>query len=470
MSQKFIPREYQEIIIDHASRHARSAIWAGMGMGKTVSALTYIDQLELQGVTTPKLVLAPLLVAKTSWPDEADKWDHLSGMRVVPVVGSEKERRRLLRCDANVFVTNYESIPWLVDYLGDRWPFETIIADEATRLKGFRTRQGSMRMQALAQVAHSKVKYFQELTGTPSPNGLKDLWGQMWFLDKGKRLGSSYRSFSDRWFSASRDGYGLKPHDFSGAEINKRIHDLCVTVNPKDWFDLEEPIVTDRYVDLPSKAMRLYQEMEEKCFFELEGHEVEAFHAAARTQKLLQIANGAVYVDPLVESDEDPRAKLTKVVHDVKLQALESIIAEANGMPILVSTSFRSDLVRLKKAFPKGEVLTSKNGVELMGRWNKGQVPLLFAHPQSAGHGLNLQFGGNILVYFAQTWNLEHQQQILERIGPVRQLQAGLDRPVFVYRIIARGTVDELVIARTDGKRDVQDVLLEAMAKKRKFR
>ena len=468
MSQEFTPREYQSIIIEHAGSHTRSAVWAGMGMGKTVSALTYIDQLEMQGVTTPKLVLAPLLVAKTSWPDEADKWAHLSGMRVVPVVGSERERRRLLRCDANVFVTNYESIPWLVDYFGERWPFETIIADEATRLKGFRIRQGSARMQYLAQVAHSKVKHLVELTGTPSPNGLKDLWGQMWFLDKGKRLGSSYQSFSDRWFSASRDGYGLKPHDFSGDEINNRIRDLCVTVNPKDWFDLKDPIVVDRYVDLPARAMHLYKEMEEKCFFELEDHEVEAFHAAARTQKLLQIANGAVYVDPLVESDDDPRAKLTKEVHDAKLQALESIIAEANGMPILVSTSFRSDLVRLKKAFPKGEVLTSKNGVELMRRWNEGLIPLLFAHPQSAGHGLNLQYGGNILVYFAQTWNLEHQQQILERIGPVRQLQAGLDRPVFVYRVIARDTVDELVIARTDGKRDVQDVLLEAMARKRR--
>ena len=470
MSQIFTPREYQDIIIDHTSQRSRSAVWAGMGMGKTAASLSYIQRLEMQGVNTPKLVLAPLLVAKTSWPDEAEKWSNLSDMRVVPVVGTEKERRRLLRCDANVFVTNYESIPWLVDYYSDRWPFETVIADEATRLKGFRTRQGSMRMQALAQVAHRKVRHFVELTGTPSPNGLKDLWGQMWFLDKGERLGASYRAFSDRWFSASRDGYGLKPHDFSGDEIHKKIHDLCVTVNPADWFDLEDPIVTDRYVDLPGRAQALYDKMEKDCFFKLEGHEVEAFHAAARTQKLLQLANGAVYVDPLVEDDNDPRAKLTKVVHDVKIQALESIIAEANGMPVLVSTSFKSDIARLLKAFPKGEKLTSKNGVEVMGRWNKGGIPLLFAHPASAGHGLNLQFGGNILVYFAQTWNLEHQQQILERIGPVRQMQAGLDRPVFVYRIIARGTVDELVIARTDGKRDVQDVLLEAMAKKRKRR
>lgn len=470
MSQKFIPREYQEIIIDHASSLKRSAIWAGMGLGKTVSALTYVDRLMMQGVNTPTLVLAPLLVAKTSWPDEADKWDHLSGLRVVPVVGPEKDRRRLLRCDANIFVTNYESIPWLVEYYGDRWPFTTVIADEATRLKGFRLRQGSMRMQYLAQVAHSKVERFMELTGTPSPNGLKDLWGQMWFLDKGERLGRSYSAFSDRWFGRSFDGYGLNPHQFSGEEIQESIKDICLTVNAKDWFDLDDPIVIDRFVELPPRAAKLYKEMEDKFFFEFEGHEVEAFHAAARTQKLLQLANGAVYVDPLVENDDDPRAKLTKEVHDAKLQAMESIIAESGGMPILISCNFKSDLKRLKKAFPRGEILTSRNGVEIKRRWNAGEIPLIFAHPQSSGHGLNLQYGGNILVYFAQTWNLEHQQQILERIGPVRQLQSGLDRPVFVYRIIAQGTVDELVIARTDDKRDVQDVLMAAMAKRRRRR
>lgn len=433
----------------------------------TSSALTVVER-RLMFDDSPTLVLAPLLVAKTSWVDEARKWSHLSGIRVVPVIGTEVERRRALAVKAEVYAINYEQLPWLVEYFGDRWPFKHVIADESTKLKSFRTRQGGKRARALAQVAHSRIKSLIELTGTPSPNGLIDLWGQIWMIDKGARLGRSFTSFTERWFKSERRGdhfaQSILPH--SEGEIHHMLQDICMTVNPKDWFDLKEPIVSDKYVELPRNARKLYDEMEKAFFIELEGHQVEATNAAIKSGKLLQLANGAVYVDPLVDSDHDPRSTLFKEVHDAKIQALESIVNEAAGMPVLVATNFKSDQTRLLKAFPKSEVLTSANGAALMPKWNRGEIPILFAHPASAGHGLNLQNGGNILVFYGLGWNLEHRLQMLERIGPVRQLQAGHDRPVFIYNIVAKDTIDELVTARVESKREVQDILLEAMARR----
>lgn len=466
---EYVPKEYQDLIIDFGLEKPRCAVWAGMGMGKTSSGLTIVDRRLMLGYEKPVLVLAPLLVAKTTWVDEARKWKHLSGLRVVPIVGTEVERRRALNVKAEVYTMNYEQLPWLVEYLGDRWPFEMVIADEATRLKGFRLRQGGQRAKALSTVVHTKVKSFIELTGTPSPNGLVDLWGQIWMLDAGKRLGRSYTAFTERWFRVPKYGEGApEPFEHSSKEIHAVLKDICLTVNPADWFDLEDPIVTNKYVQLPMKARKIYAEMEKQFFIELEGHAVEAATAAVKSLKLLQIANGAVYVDPRVDSDDDPRAQIYKEVHDAKIQALESIINEAGGMPVLVATNFKSDQDRLIKAFPKGKILTSANGQVLMPLWNAGKIPVMFTHPASAGHGLNLQDGGNILVFFGLGWNLEHRLQILERIGPVRQLQAGHNRPVFIYNIVAQDTIDELVLARVDTKKSVQDILLEAMARRRK--
>lgn len=381
--KKYVAKEYQELIVNFMQEHDRCAVWAGMGMGKTSAVLTYIDQQLMMGDERPKLVLAPLLVAKTTWEDEALKWDHLRGIRVAPIVGNELERRRAMASKAEVYTTNYENLPWLVEYWGDRWPYETVIADESTKLKNFRTRQGGKRSQALSKVAHSKVKSFIELTGTPAPNGLKDLWGQMWMLDAGKRLGRTYSAFEDRWFkiSAYGDDRTPKPFDHSEKEIHGALKDICLTVNAGDWVSLREPVVTNKYVQLPNRARELYQQMEDEFFIELEGHGVEASNAAIKSGKLLQLAGGAVYVDPLTESDDDPRAVHFKEVHDAKIQALESIVNEACGMPVLVATNFRSDAVRLIKAFPKGSILTSKNGHLLMPKWNEGRIPIMFTHP-----------------------------------------------------------------------------------------
>lgn len=455
-AREFTPRPYQQIIIDHILSHDRCAVWAGMGMGKTVSALTVIDAVRLAD-NDPILVLAPTRVANTTWPEEASKWVHTAHLTVVPVTGDMQGRVAAVRQRADVHAINYENLPWLVEYWGDRWPYRTVIADESTKLKSFRLRQGGKRAQALARVAHTKVKRFVELTGTPSPNGLQDLWGQVWFIDRGARLGRTYEGFKQRWFRPHPSGFGLEALPHAQKEIQELLSDICITVEAKDWFDLREPIVNNIYVDMPARARKTYEDMEKQMFTELDsGHEIEAFNAASRTIKCLQIANGAAYTEGNAEWQD---------VHDQKLQALESVVEEANGMPVLVAYHFKSDLARLKKHFPKGREL-DKNPKTLTD-WNKGKIPLMFAHPQSAGHGLNLQDGGNILVFFAHWWNLEERLQVIERIGPTRQLQAGHDRPVWIHNIIARKTVDELVIERVNTKREVQDILMGAMRRRK---
>lgn len=459
-------KPYQRIIINHIVATKRCSIWASMGMGKTLSALTAITEIELLEDVYPILVLAPLRVANSTWPNEVRKWPHLRHLRVSPITGSVDDRTRAVARTADVYTTNYDNLVWLVEHYGEKWPFKVVIADESTRLKSFRTRQGGVRAKALAAVAFRRVTRFINLTGTPAPNGLIDLWGQLWFNDGGTRLGRTFTSFKERWFHTDFDGFGTIPFKHSQGEIQEAIKDICLTIDAKDWFDLKAPIVVNKYVSLPPTARRMYRDMEREMFMQLEEHEVEVFNAAAKTQKLLQLASGAVYVDALVSADHERGARAFKQVHDEKLTVLESIVVEAAGAPILVAYHFKSDLSRLLKKFPKGRELDKNPRTE--DAWNKGEIPILFAHPASAGHGLNLQLGGSILVYFSHDWNLENRMQILERIGPVRQLQAGLDRPVFVYNIIAEDTADELVMARVETKREVQDILLEAMNRRKK--
>lgn len=449
-------------MIDHAISNPRCALWAGMGMGKTSSTLAVCDALLLAGLARRPLILAPLRVARSTWPGEAEKWAEFSHLRVQPIIGSAEERRAALQASADIFTINYDNLVWLVETLGEYWPFDMVVADESTRLKNFRIKQGGKRTQALSNVAHSKVKRWINLTGTPAPNGLNDLWGQTWFLDGGYRLGRSYSDFENRWFGYQRAKDAVNAHKafvkrvvfpHSQTEIQDRLRDICLTLDPKDWFDLNDPIVRTVEVELPAKARKHYRDMEREMFTHLEGHDIEAFAAAAKTIKCLQMANGAAYVG---ESNTE-----WVVTHDEKIEALKSVVEEASGAPVLVAYHFRSDLARLQAAFPEARQLDA--APQTIEDWNAGQIPVLLAHPASAGHGLNLQDGGNILVYFGHWWNLEERQQILERIGPMRQKQAGHERPVFVYNIVARDTVDEVVIDRMQSKREVQDLLLEYM-------
>jgi SNF2 family DNA or RNA helicase len=342
----------------------------------------------------------------------------------------------------------------LRETLGEAWPFITVVADEFTRLKSFRLRQGGSRARALGQVAHTHVTRFIGLTGTPAPNGVKDLWGQGWFLDKGERLGRTFSAFSERWFRKGYDGYSLVPYDHTQQEVQERLKDICLTVR---GLPVDEPITSPIYVDLPPAARRAYNDMEEEMYTAIGAEGVEAANAAVRTQKCLQLANGALYTDEYGSWE---------AVHDAKLEALDSVIEEANGAPVLVAYNFKHDLARLRKRYPKGRVLDADP--DTIKRWNRGEIELLFAHPASAGHGLNLADGGNILAFYGVNWNLEEHMQIIERIGPMRQAQAGYNRPVFVYPILARDTVDDLVIDRLTSKRSTQEILLEALKRRKK--
>jgi SNF2 family DNA or RNA helicase len=449
----FRPHPHQYDIMRAIYSNKRCAIWAMMGTGKTVSTLTALQNLALVEEVFPALVLAPRMVARDTWPNEAQKWAHLRHLRVVFVGGTAKQRREALDTPADVYTMNYDNLPWLRETLGATWPYKTVVADEASRLSGFRLRQGGKRARALGQVAHTWVERFIELTGTPSANGLTKLWGQMWFLDKGERLGSSFNAFTQRWFRVGYDGYSLVPYAHSQGEIEERLSDICFTIR---GMDVDEPVVSPVWVNLPKAASSAYEAMEAEFFAELEAGEIEASNAAVRTQKLLQITNGAVY-------DADGQ---WHSVHDEKLDALESIIEEANGANVLVAYNFKSDVQRLKKRFPKARVLA--DDPKAADDWNAGKIPILLAHPASAGHGLNLQHGGNILAFFGVNWNLEEHQQIIERIGPMRQKQSGYDRPCLVYPILARGTVDEMVMDRLASKATVQEALLRAMERKKK--
>jgi SNF2 family DNA or RNA helicase len=459
MSQPFTPRDYQQSIMRFILEHERCNVWAGMGTGKSVSTLTALDALTMTADPFPALVLAPLRVASSTWPGEVKKWSHLAGLKLKAATGSESERSHLVHAKGTDIVTiNFDKLPWLVDHLGPRWPFRTVVADEATRLKSFRLKQGGVRAQALGKVAHKRVRRWVNLTGTPAPNGLRDLWGQQWFIDEGVRLGRTFGAFENRWFATKRRpgqafGGEIVPQAFAQEQIEQALADCTITVRAQDYLDLPPLVENVIEVDLPPGARRHYRELEREMFTTLAGgHEVEAFSAAAKTMKCLQAANGALYID---------EQGAWKELHDEKLRALESVLEEAGGMPVLVAYHFKSDLARLQHRFPQGRVL-DKNPATV-DDWNAGKIPVLFAHPASAGHGLNLQDGGNIIVFFGLWWNLEEHEQIIERIGPTRQAQSGYNRPVFVHRIVARGTVDDLVLERLKTKASVQQILLAAM-------
>ncbi len=466
MTQTFVPHDYQHEIIDHICGLRRCGVWAPMGGGKTVSTLTALENLSLVEDVYPALVLAPLRVANSTWVSEPEKWEHLAHLRVSALAARSNpktsataaQRLAALRAPADIYTMPYDNLEWLRDALGGKWPFRTVVADEWTRLKSFRLRQGGSRARALGKMCHAPGTRFIGLTGTPAPNGIKDLWGQMWFVDKGARLGQTFTAFEQRWFRKDFDGYGLKPMPHAQAEVEDLLRDVCLTVR---GLTVDEPIEHIIYVDLPPDARRMYAAMEKDMFAELEAAGgnigIEALNGGSKVNKCRQIANGFVF-------DGDGE---WHVVHDEKIKALESVIEEASGASVLISYVYIPDKERILKAFRSARYLDADPATER--RWNAGEIAQLVAHPASAGHGLNLQYGGNILADFGLDWNLEHDAQIIERIGPQRQKQAGLDRPVYRYRIVARNTIEEWgVLPALREKKSVQEVLLAALERRSK--
>lgn len=435
--------------VQRIHENQRCALWMPMGGGKTVTTLTALDALATTEQVYPALIMAPLRVTKTVWPEEPAKWEHLAHLRVAVMAGEMVKRFAALDSDSDIYCVNYENLKWLKNALNGEWPFVTLVADEVTRLSGFRLKQGSARAGFLRDVAHTKIHRFVGLTGTPAPNGLSKLWGQTWFIDEGKRLGKSYTAFEQRWFSKGWDGYSLSPLPNAQGEIQQALSDVCFTI---EGLQVDEPVVTPVWADLSHYPRETYKRFEREMFAEIEGKGVEVFNAAALTSVLHQVTNGATYTDD---------QKNWELVHDEKLAALDSVIEEASGAPVLVAYHFKHDLARLRKAYPQGRLLDTDP--KTIRDWNEGRIPLLFAHPASCGHGINLAPGGNILAFFSLDWNLENHMQIIERIGPMRQKQAGLDRPVHLYYIMVRNTLDEDIYERLKSKREIQEILLDAM-------
>lgn len=465
MSKVFTPHEDQVLGMQFIYGLRRCGLWMRMGAGKTVTTLTALNNLSVVEDVFPALALAPLRVANSTWPDEVAKWAHLNHLRVECIAArrdpaksaTARERAAALLRPADIYTLPYDSLDWLVEHLDGGWPFRTVVADELTRLKSYRILQGGRRAGALGKVAHRDNQRFIGLTGTPAPNGLKDLWGQTWFIDGGKRLGKTFSAFEQRWFHKGYDGYSLVPFQHSQSEIMSAISDIYLTVRGPV---VDDPVISPVYVDLPPAARAMYRTMEKELFADLmqEGADsllVTASNAAVKQGKCLQIANGALYTDD---------AGSWEKVHDAKLDALESIIEEANGAPVLVAYHFKHDLERIQARFRQARVLDADP--DTIRQWNAGRISLLLAHPASAGHGLNLAEGGNILAVFGQTFNLEHYQQIIERIGPMRQRQAGLDRDMLLYPIVARDTFDEVAVARLDGKASLQEAVMAYMERR----
>lgn len=458
MKKTFIPREPQKLIINFILDKPRCNIWGSMGLGKTSATLAALDIAYMSGIYTAKtLIIAPLRVAQTTWPAEIEKWNFLN-INIQPVTGNVKQRILALKNkNANVFTINYENIPWLIEYLNTDFNFMHIVCDESTKLKSFRLRGGGKRAKALAKIAF-KVETWVNLTGTPAPNGLLDLWGQNFFIDRGERLGYTYGAYTSRWFkdiSYSENYSKLVPYTYSNKQIQDKLSDICLTLDASDWMPVDKPVFIRIDAILPHFAMLKYKKFERDMYIELEnGAEVEASSAAAKTIKCLQVANGAAYTDDKKNWDE---------IHKAKLEALESIIEEAAGASVIVVYHWKHDLIRLQKAFKTGKVLDKDPNT--IKKWNQGEIPILFIHPASAGHGISLQDGGNIMIFFSHWWNLEEAKQVIERIGPTRQFQSGYNRPVLVYEIIAKDTIDELVVQSKRDKSMIQDILTKAMKK-----
>lgn len=478
------PRDYQREMRDFALDVPRCQLWASPGAGKTSTGLAIYDHLLWFNEVEHLLVVSTKRIAQYVWANEIARWDNFKHLTVAVATGTPEQRIAAIKRRAKITTINYELLPWLVETVGEHWYWDMVIADESTKLKSLRidmrtspkgkvfARQsgGSSRAAAVAKVAHKKVRRWINLTGTPAPNGLIDLYGQAWFCDAGQRLGRSFTAFKDRWFRQVKVGddafaFRLEPYKHSDAEIRAVLRDITTTIDAKQYMDLP-PVVTNVIkVPLPPKCRKLYDEMEEEYFIELRSargiEEVEAFNAGAKSMKCRQLASGAVYLKPDEVGDEAPWIS----VHDEKIDAVQDICEELNGAPLLIAYQFRSDLARLQKAFPKGRYFD--DNPRTLQAFRDGKIPQLFIHPASGGHGIDgMQDVCNNIAFFSQTWNLEEFEQVVERIGAVRQVSAGHFRSVYIHLIVAEDTVEEEMVHRVQTKASVQDSLKLAMKRR----
>ena len=442
----FAPYPHQRAGIDWILNHPACALFWGMGTGKTVTTLTAIDQLLYDQLEDgPALVVAPKRVAEDTWSKEAAKWAHLQHLRVVKIMGTAKQRKDALRQSADVYVINRENVVWLVETLGGRWPFPIVVLDE---LSSFKSNQAK-RWKALRRV-RGRIRRIVGLTGTPRPNGLEDLWPEMYLLDQGQRLGRTLSAFRANYLIPEKMNghivYSYRPRKGAEAEVYERLSDICMSIRKEDVLSLPGQIYEDIVLTPSPALLKQYKQFERDKVLECmdADGEIVAGTAAALTNKLLQFANGAIY-------DMDGQAH---ELHTVKLDALEELVEEAGGDPVLVLYAYKHDADRIRQRIACRSLDTSDD----IDAWNRGEIPVALAHPASIGHGLNLQEGGHITIWYGMTWSLELYQQANERLNRPGQTQV-----CRVYHIIMGGTHDERVLKALQNKEEGQAAAIEAL-------
>ena len=479
---QYNPRDYQRAMRDFALDNPRVNWWAGPGTGKTSTGIATYDFLRLFGEVEKLLVVSTKRVCKLVWTKEVQKWEDFRHLSVAVAVGTVEERLAAIRSRANITCVNYDVLPWLVATIDEEhWPWDMVIADESSKLKGLRIDMrpskkvpgkmsmrksgGSERAQRLARVAHKKVRVWINATGTPASNGLVDLWGQAWYIDAGQRLGRTFTAFQQRWFNAIKgsDSHEIiyRPTPFAKEQIEAALRDVTISINARDYMDLPPTLTNVIRVPLPADAYAQYREMEREMFVEIRGEEIEAVNAGSKSMKCRQIASGAAYYLPDDGSDTAPWVK----VHDAKLDALLDLVSDLNGASLLVAYQFRSDLARLKEAFPKGRYFD--DNPKTLRDFMDGKFQIMFIHPASGGHGIDgMQEICRDIAFFSMTWNLEEYEQVIERIGAVRQVSAGFFRDVRVHLLVAENTIEEDMVARIDSNASVQESLKAAMKRR----
>ena len=442
----FTPYPHQKAGIDWIIQRESCALFWGMGTGKTVTTLTACDRLLNDYLETgPVLVIAPKRVAENTWSKECQKWPHLQHLRISKIMGNIKQRREAILTKADIYVTNRENVAWLVEEVGHAWPFPIVVIDELSSFKSPKAK----RWKALRRV-RGRIRRLIGLTGTPRPNGLEDLWPEMYLLDQGERLGRTLTAFRLRWLTPDKMHghivYSYRPKEDAEAEVYEKISDLCMSIRKEDVLSLPGQIYEDIELTPPPSLLKQYKEFERDQVMECLDADgmIVAGTAATLTNKLLQFANGAIYdMDGAVHP-----------LHDIKLDALEEMLEEAGGDPVLVLYAYKHDRDRIQARISCRELDTPED----MDAWNRGEIPVALAHPASIGHGLNLQDGGHIIIWFGLTWSLELYQQANERLN-----RPGQKNVCRIYHLILKGTHDERVLKSLYNKDQGQAAAIEAL-------
>lgn len=441
---KYKPYEYQAYATRFIEDNDVAAIFLECGLGKSVITLTAIKNLIEKGEVKRVLVIAPLRVAKNTWPDELKKWEHLSGLSYSVAIGTPDKRKKALTKKTDIVITNRENVEWLVSKSGVRFDFDMVVIDELSSFKSYRTN----RFKALLKV-RPFVSRIVGLTGTPSSNGLMDLWAQFRVLDMGERLGRYITRYREGYFMPDKRNaqvvFSYKPLPGAEERIYDKIGDITISMKARDYLKMPDLVTSEVYVDMPDDGRSKYENLLSDMVVDIKDEEIDAANAAVLSNKLLQMANGAIYTD----------SKNVLKIHDAKLDALEDLIESANGKPVLVAYWFKHDLERIKARFPYAREIKTSDDIRA---WNRGDILVGLLHPASAGHGLNLQDGGSAIIWFGLTWSLELYQQTNARL-----YRQGQKNTVVIQHIITKDTIDERVLMAIAKKEKTQNALIDAV-------